>query len=186
MTDIPALLEEARRALTQAGVPFATIGGCARNAYAEPRATKDVDFVVAADDEAYGSLQRSLSARGFSRATMVREEGDVVPDFEAFRDEGGRRIDILFAKTDFERSALARAEQQAPYVGVTLPVVTPEDLVVYKLIAGRTQDWADLEAVLRTLALGARSIDWPYVERWCAQWDATDRLAELRRRVGAS
>ncbi len=184
MTDIPGLLAEAASALAAARVSFATIGGCARNAYAEPRATKDVDFVVLASEQGYRAVTSELSQRGFSRATMVRAPDDLIPDFESFRDPLGRRIDILFAKTEFEESALFRAEPQSPYAHVTLPVVSREDLVVYKLIAGRTQDWADLEAVVRSARLSSRELDWQYVETWCARWEASDRLAELRRRTG--
>jgi len=183
MTDIPGLLREARAALLEADVPHAAIGGCARNAYAEPRATKAVDFVADASASSYGAVVAALGARGFVRATAVSQPDDPVPDFEMFRDAAGRRIDLLFAKTDFERSALDRAETRAPYDGIPVPVVTPEDLVVYKLVAGRTQDWADVEVVLRTLLLGSRAIDWPYVERWCAEWEVSDRLSELRRRI---
>lgn len=83
MTDIPALLAETRAALDEAGVAYATIGGCARNAYAEPRATKDVDFAVSAGLDGYRALLAALTARGFARATLVRQPGDEVPDFAA-------------------------------------------------------------------------------------------------------
>jgi len=153
-------------------------------ALATPRATKDVDFVVDVGEQTYGALVRALSARGFVRATQVREPDDIVPDFEAFRDRAGRRIDLLFAKTAFEQSALERAETHAVYRDVTLPVVTPEDLIVYKLVAARTQDWADVEIVARTQRLAGRTLDWAYVRHWCHEWEIDARFAELTSRLG--
>jgi hypothetical protein len=135
LIEIARLLIDAREALEAAGASYAVIGGCARNVYAEPRATKDVDFVVAGDRTSYQAVATALAARGFTGA---------------------------------------------PYAAVELPIVTPEDLIVYKLIAGRTQDWADIEKVLAALAIEGRAVDWAYIEKWCSEWDVADRAARAR------
>jgi hypothetical protein len=178
--DIPILLAEAWAALEDAGVECALIGGCARNAYAEVRATKDVDFVVGVDTERYPALVEALARRGFRRATAVGAEDGGVPDLELFRDAVGRRVDLLFAHTEFERSALARRELREPYAGIRVAVVSPEDLVVYKLIAGRPQDRLDVLAMLEAFEQGGRALDWTYIERWCDEWQARDALERLR------
>lgn len=180
IADVRQLLIDARDTLDAAGVSYAVIGGCARNAYAEPRATKDVDFVVAADAESYNAVVEALGARGFGVASAVGAPGEMVPDLALYRDANGRRIDILFAKTAFERSALARRQTAAPYQAVLLPVVSPEDLIVYKLIAGRTQDFADVEKVIAALAAEGRPLDWAYIDRWCDEWGVTERAARVR------
>lgn len=181
MTDpIPRLLAEAAQALRTAGVRAAVIGGCARNAYAEVRPTKDVDFVVEVSPAHYPSLVAALRALGFTRASSVGADTGDVPDLELFRDANGRRIDLLYAHTDFERAALARAETREPYAGVVLPVCSPEDLIVYKLLAGRPQDLLDIRAMMASFASGARTIDWSYVEKWADEWEVGDRLARLR------
>lgn len=179
-TDIPTLLAEAWAALGESGAPCAVIGGCARNAYAEVRATKDVDFVVDADARSYPLVAAALAQRGFRRGSAVGGEPGEVPDLELFRDDAGRRVDILFAHTAFERSALSRREVREPYAGVLVPVVSPEDLIVYKLVAGRPQDRLDILAMLDSFVQSGRPIDWPYVEGWCDVWEARDALERLR------
>jgi hypothetical protein len=62
-----------------------------------------------------------------------------------------------------------------------LPVVTPEDLIVYKLIAGRPRDFADAEEIARARRVAGTALDWSYVENWCIAWGIEDRLATLRR-----
>lgn len=180
--DVRQLLIDARSALETAGVAYAVIGGCARNAYAEARATKDVDFVVAGDAASHEAAMSALAERGFVPASSVGEASDPVPDLVLYRDANQRRVDVLFAKTAFERSALARREHRAPYDAIQLPVVSPEDLIVYKLIAGRTQDFADVEMVVAALAAANRAIDWAYIDRWCDEWDVADRAARVRPR----
>ncbi len=183
--DVPALLGDAQRALEEAGVRYAVIGGCARNAYAEPRATKDVDFVVDADAATYPAVVRALASRGFLHASAVTDPDSVVPDLALYRDAAGRRIDILFAKTSFERAALDRSATATPYVGLALPVVSPEDLLVYKLVAGRTQDLADVREIVMTFRSIERAIDWIYVEGWCDAWEVRPRLDRLRAELAA-
>jgi len=178
-SDIPRLLQEARAAIGEAGLECAVIGGCAVNAYAEPRATKDVDFVVEVDDERHRLLVAALDARRFWRASAVGDGGGV-PDLALYRDEAGRRVDFLFAHTAFEQSALARSELRQPYAGVELAVVSPEDLIVYKLVADREQDRADIAALRRALAADGRAIDWSYVERWADVWEIRERLERIR------
>jgi hypothetical protein len=179
VTDLERLLGDAISLLGAAGVRWAVIGGCARNAYAEPRATRDVDFVVEVDAARFGSLEQALRDRGFERASAVWDPGEPVPDLALYRDSLGRRIDLLFAHTDFERSALSRAESLAPFGGLTTHVVTAEDLIVYKLIADRPQDRADIAAVVEAQALRGHPIDWHHVERWCEAWGITERLSAL-------
>jgi hypothetical protein len=184
VSSLDQLLDDAIHILDDAGVSWAVMGGCARNAYAEPRATKDVDFVVEADEARFVDLERALQRAGFHRASAVTEPEERVPDLALYRDGSGRRIDILFAHTAFERSALARrrslvSRQRAAHV------VSPEDLVVYKVIADRPQDRADIAAVIETQRARGAAIDWAYVEHWCAAWEVLERLHRLRAELGA-
>jgi hypothetical protein len=60
--DLARLMADAIGALDEAGVAHALMGGGARNAYAEPRATRDVDFVVEVDPSKHGAA-RAAAAR---------------------------------------------------------------------------------------------------------------------------
>jgi hypothetical protein len=172
-------LDVAARVFGQ-GVVCAVIGGCARNAYAPARATKDVDLAVDLDGPGFAAVRDALQDVGFHLVSEVRaEETSEVPDVALFRNANGARIDLLIAKTDFEREALSR--RSAPATAGALSIVTVEDLLVYKLIAGRTRDMADAEEVVSTQVLGGRVIDWDYVARWCVEWGFDERLAALRR-----
>lgn len=183
--DVEALLEDAAAIVDRAGVAWAVMGGCARNAYAEPRATKDVDLVVEVDPDKFVLLQQAFQARGFYQASAVSEPGEAVPDLALYRDAAGRRIDVLFSHTAFERSALARRRTLSSFGRGTAHVVSVEDLITYKVIADRPQDRADIAAVIAAQRMRGEPIDWTYIEEWCAQWDVLERLRVLRRELGA-
>jgi hypothetical protein len=161
---------------------FAVIGAVARNAWAPPRATTDLDLAIASRSETLASIDAALRKLGYR---CVREQrvdaAEQLPDIVIFRSEHVdlRQVDILLAKTAFEEEVLRRA------VGVEIgsqrvPIASPEDLVVYKLLADRPRDREDIRAVLRTQARAARPFDWGHVERWAAFWRISDRLRSLR------
>ena len=84
--------------------------------------------------------------------------------------------DLLIAGTDYQWQAIDHARWEAPGDGEPIPVLTPEDVIVHKLIAGRTQDRADVEAIL---AAGV-SLDEDYIERWTRFWDVFEVWQSLR------
>jgi hypothetical protein len=178
-TELDRLLDVAAEVIEACALDAALIGGCARNAFAPPRATKDVDLVARLSPEAYAQLVGHLRARGFAPINAVTSElGDPVPDITIFREASGGRIDVLASKTEFEDQALSRATRSG-----RLRVVSVEDLLVYKLIAGRPRDLADVEEIARTQIRAGRTIDWSHVEKWLAEWGEVDRLAQLRREL---
>jgi hypothetical protein len=182
--DLLALLREAVRACEEARVAYAVIGAVARNAWAPPRATTDLDLAVAVDVGAYRALLSALAAAGLSvTRTVSAEEQETVPDVILLRAASGivRRLDLLVAKTDFEREAIAEAVTLD--LGSPCRVVRAEHLVVYKLVANRTRDLADAEEVLRTRSLAGEPVDLDRVRRWAREWEVEDRLDALLRRV---
>ena len=58
-----------------------------------------------------------------------------------------------------------------------VPVLTVEDVIVHKLIAGRYRHLADIEEILETKP----SLEEPYIERWAEFWEVLDRWHALGR-----
>ncbi len=164
--ELGVLVENAR-------IAVARIGGAAVNIYVEPRYTKGIDLTVAADRNGIEALTALLHHAGF---VTVRDQDDHEssgPDFvQLTRESTHDIVDLIAAKTPFQRSVIERAVRVD---GQWLPVATPEDLLVLKLIANRSRDRIDAESLART-----QPIDWAYVEEWAAVWGLEDRLGELR------
>jgi predicted nucleotidyltransferase len=164
------------------GGSHAIIGAVARNAWAPPRATTDLDLAIAARPEALDSLDTKLREVGYVRVREHRvDASDPLPDIVIFRSEEGepRQVDLLLAKTPFEQEVIEHAEHVT--IGpLRSPVASPEHLIVYKLLADRPRDRDDVRAVLRTQTRAARSFDWGRVERWVEFWQITERLRRLR------
>ncbi len=171
-TPLVASLLAAHEILDRAGIRHALLGGIAANFYRkDPRATRDVDFGVLATPAEVVAVVEAFRSAGWE------------PEIRAKKAEVLRlarldtpRIDLLVAGTPFEEAAIARAAKIV-VERVGLLVVRPEDLIVYKLIAGRAQDYEAVASILNTLD----EIDAEYVEGWLEQFDVQARWKIARR-----
>ncbi len=141
-----SLLDQIRESLvafSRLRTPPALIGGLALAAHNVVRATRDVDFLVDADDGdrlhelllelGYQCIHRSADAANYLRG----EEG----------------IDLLYAHRPIARRLLAAADERDTPMG-RLRVISAEGLVAFKLQGyvndpTRTRDLDDIRAVLR-------------------------------------
>ena len=120
-------VREVSKMLAEAGIRHALVGALGANAYrSRPRTTEDIDFLVG--DEAF-----ETHAGGFvtMRVPVVEFDGiDVnqVPLTEALR-------------------VVEDGLNGAP-VSEGVPIAPVDTIVVMKLLAGRTQDLADVEAII--------------------------------------
>ena len=144
---------------------FAFTGGVAVGVWAEPRQTKDIDLC--------GVLPASEVSRLLALRDGLRAGPGEVPDLVRFR-VGEWDVDLFVCKDAYDRACLDRSVP-ATIDGVDVRVVTPEDLLVHKMIKLRTdrrrilQDVADLRAVIATQG-GA--LDWDYLRRWLPRSEA--------------
>jgi len=79
---------------------------------------------------------------------------------------------VQVAKTSFQQELLNRALVDP---GERIPVATPEDIIVLKLISWRDKDEIGLRAMARF-----PSLNWAYVEHWAGVWDVAGRQKRLR------
>ncbi len=178
---LPGVFQALVRLLEQAQVPYLIVGGMAQAVVGEPRMTQDVDCIVFVQPPQVSGL-----LDGFSRAGFAVDRPGVLQRIEStgtFNVQRGRwRVDIILASTEFEQSALQRAQRLRLYdVGVNLP--TPEDLIIVKLVPGREKDLLDA----KTVVIRHRDrLDRAYLERWAQRLseEAQDsRIGETLQRM---
>ncbi len=156
MTAIERALIQVDSDLRQTGVPFALIGGLAVSLRAEPRTTRDVDLAVAVENDMDAErIIRALLALGYrlvqqleqDRAGRLASVRFTLPEEPRF----GIVVDLLFASSGIEREVVAAAEELEILRGLRMRVATAAHLVALKILAGRRQDRADVDALLGTL-----------------------------------
>lgn len=149
-------------ALHELRAPAMIIGGIAVIARGVARPTVDVDATVWAEAVPLERLVEVLARHSIAgRAPDTVEFAQRNQVLLLRHVPSGTPMEVSLAWLPFEREALARASE-VDFGGVTIPVASPEDLVVYKAVAWRHRDRSDIE---RLLVLHGDHIDVARVRR---------------------
>jgi hypothetical protein len=129
------------------GIQYALLGGLATILRGRPRFTQDIDILLDVPQLALPGLLDELAQRGFTldRDIVIRQF--VQQHMTAFR-FGVVRIDWLKPVLPLYAHALAAATSLPWTAGHSLRVLTPEGLVVTKMVAFRPQDQEDIRTIL--------------------------------------
>jgi hypothetical protein len=141
--------------LNEHHVKYLIVGAYAVAIYAQPRATKDLDILVKADDgngkaifaalAKFGAPLEGLTAADFSEAGPFFRMGTAPVG-----------VDILtkIPGIDFDAAWQRRIEDVVDEKsGLKAKFISADDLIASKVAAGRLQDLADVEAVRKAQGL---------------------------------
>lgn len=154
--------EDLFRTLSQLPFPYCLMGALALGAWGTPRATHDLDAMIAIDHTDRPQLLQALRAFGFMEDTRWAEHNPMIRDFHVRLQRGAIPVDLMLPKDDHDQACLAR-RRQYELDNLPLWIISPEDLVVHKLKAGRAQDFIDVLSVLQRQAV---SLNRAYITDW--------------------
>jgi len=152
--------EDVFRALASHKARYLVAGGVAVNLHGVPRMTVDLDLLVDLSPANARRVVGALSSIGFEprvpvpfvdfaeaakRDAWIREKGMMV--FSAHHPKRPWEIVDLFVDPPVEFSAAWRRRKRVSIGGVTVPIVSIQDLMAMKRKAAREQDLSDLEAL---------------------------------------
>jgi len=132
--------------LTDHGVGHIVIGGFAVTVWGEPRFTRDLDVTVSVPPDKFAETIHLISSRFTSLAqdpVKFATETRVLPIMVE-----SVPVDLIFAALPYEEDAIARAHPIKLHNG-TVPVCSPEDLILHKIVSQRPRDHEDIEGVFR-------------------------------------
>jgi hypothetical protein len=182
------LLGQAQRLsnlLTARGITHAFMGGLAMNAWSIPVPTYDIDLCADLTSEDVPGLITLLDRAGFVPPATPWLESVGSARFQEFTvhwpfQDGLRAADIFLATDAFQKAALSRRRRVELEEGFQADVISPEDLLLYKLIAYRNKDRAAIERLLTVQS----DMDWKHVSGWALRLGVTARLEETLREAG--
>lgn len=141
------LLDELRGvlgALDDEGVPYALVGALAVAVWGAPRATKDIDLLVRAEDLERG--RTSVRPQGFTLDAFPLEfkDGTTVQRVSKIDAEGNlMTLDFMIVDRTLESAWASRL--RLPFGDREVSVVSREALIAMKIRAGRPQDVMDVQ-----------------------------------------
>lgn len=153
---------EVHEALTDLDLPYAIIGGAAVQIWGEPRFTKDLDLTVFVSiesfPEAVGQVLVRLHPRIDDALAFARRNRVLLVQTST-----GYPVDVSFGLPGFEEGIIGRAVTVEIASGKDVQFCSPEDLIIYKAVAGRVLDVLDIQNIVsRQKAM----LDVPYIRNW--------------------
>jgi hypothetical protein len=137
-------------------IPYCLAGGLAVSLLSRPRATEDIDLIVVYEERNLPSLE-----------SLVRTHFEVIQvrDVMRFRtasiwrfilgdgNKGVVLLDVILADRDEYRTSIANSVEII-VDDCPIKVITPQDLIAVKQLAGRPVDLMDIEALREVLEEG--------------------------------
>ena len=130
-------------------IRYVVIGGYAVAAWGEVRATRDVDILCSAED--LNPLKNALKDAGMRFEHRAGDPEDPISD--VIRLEAGTRVDlyevdVLFGIRDAPAGILERCIR-VQIEDLSVPIASPEDTIILKLLGGSARDIDDARSVSR-------------------------------------
>jgi predicted nucleotidyltransferase len=165
VADLVKILEAAvqvARWLEKEGIPHFFIGGIALQYWGEPRLTRDVDVTVLVAGEKLDAFLEKVT-----KAFKPR-----LPDASDFarrhrvlliETESGVPVDISLGIPGYEEEVWAHSIEVEFHPFGKLRLISAEDLIIHKCVAGRARDVEDVVSILVKQQL---KIDKEYIKSW--------------------
>ena len=135
----------AHEMLDSIGVTHQFGGAIALAWYRNPRATTDVDLNVTVPPEDADPVLGALAHLGVSVAPADR--ASIKQDGQARLDWDGSYLDLFFATFELHLE-MAKRSRQVSFGPVQIPILSPEHLIVCKVVFDRPKDWLDVEEMI--------------------------------------
>jgi hypothetical protein len=178
ISELDLLLDVARR-LEEAGLEYMLTGSMALNHYAQPRMTRDIDFVIALLLHDLESLPQLFGDEFYYSPQAAREAILNQSCFNVIHQESLIKIDFMIRKREDYRLVEFERRQQIEVEGRPLWIVSKEDLILSKLDWAReSQSERQLSDVENLLATGA---DIEYLKTWSQKLNLTAMLTRVSR-----
>lgn len=175
-------LADLAEALQRIEAPSMVIGGIAVIAHGVARQTVDIDATVLAARLDTSQILEALAECSIRpRISNFLEFAEQSQVLLLVHEKTKVTLEISFAFTSFEQEALAHAVE-VRFGGVKISVASPEDLVIYKVLAWRDRDRYDIEQLL---TLHGDRIDLERVRAFVHEFaqilEAPERVPEFER-----
>lgn len=180
MTSQEDFLERLIEKLNQQSIPYMLSGSVSSSLHGQPRATRDVDIVIAATEEQALNFAGTLNESYYVSLDAIRDAFTHNSTFNVIDSQSGWKADFIirkdrpFSHKEFERRFTAKIKQ------LNVWVTSPEDTILSKL------EWAkdnQSEQQFRD-ALGVAVVQWhrldmDYLKYWAGQLQIDSSLKEL-------
>ena len=155
--------------LDQYQIPYMLSGSIALGIYTVPRMTRDIDFVIHLEAKNLDLFVDSFKEGFYCDRDGIRDAMvGPVKMFNIIDHESGYKADFVVLKDDPFRLEEFRRRLRVDYFEKTIYVVSPEDLLISKLIWIQDFQSAVQMEDIKSLVI-VDNLDWEYISKWIKQ-----------------
>lgn len=150
-------------------IPYMLSGSIALGLYTVPRMTRDIDFVIHLEAKNLDLFVDSFKEGFYCDRDGIKEAMvGPVKMFNIIDHESGYKADFVVLKDDPYRQEEFSRRVKVNYIGKDIYVVSPEDLLISKLIwIQEYQSHLQIEDIKSLVII--EGLDWDYIEKWIKQ-----------------
>jgi hypothetical protein len=173
--------------LKSAAIPYYVTGGIAAIAHGEPRATIDLDVVIAINLPQLPALVAQLESQGFYVASLPDVMAGRLRCLNLTHIETIENVDLMIAgEGEYERLKFERCRlYEVP--GGEVAIASPEDVIISKLLwrkeSRSDKQWRDILGILK---VQQEKLDFGYLNQWAQHFDLVDDWQEAKVAAGVS
>lgn len=163
-------------------IPYMLTGSLALAVWARPRMTRDIDVVIEADRAAVARLVAACAGDCYASPEAAEQAVLDQTMFNVIHLTTFLKADFILRRDDpYERAKFDR-RRTVDLDGFVASVISPEDLILSKLVWARESTSTRQTDDVRLLLRDVPSLDHDYLRRWAAALHIADALDELRPR----
>ena len=173
------VLRDVSARFEHAAIPYMLTGSLAMNYYATPRMTRDIDLVADLEGADVPRVVEIFDPDYYVSETAVAEAIRDRSSFNLIEQRSVTKVDVFPRKRDRFRATEFARRRRVAIGDFSVWIVSPEDLVLAKLLWAR-ESQSDVQGRdVRTLLQG--TLDGEYIEAWIRSLALDETWAEVTR-----
>lgn len=182
MTSQSDFLKEIIKVLGDCSIPYMVTGSFGSSFHGQPRATRDIDIVIAPTEKQLSRFVESLGEDYYVSPEAVRDALANKSMFNIIDIQSGWKADFVirkdrpFSHHEFERKCIAKLK------GLDVWIASPEDVILSKLEwAKESRSEQQFQDALHVTIVQWGHLDTSYLHKWAKDLGIEDSLGQLLR-----
>ena len=161
-------------------IPYMATGSIAAGHYAQPRMTRDIDLVIDLVPDDAARVCEIFGDAFVCDPVAVRSAIERRALFNLIHTDAIVKVDFVVRKDTPYRQEEFRRRRLTTIDGQSIWIVSPEDLILSKLVWAKDSGSELQLRDVRGLMAAQPNVDWAYMNRWAPELSVSAVLQELR------
>jgi hypothetical protein len=160
-----AFFQKITDVLNETNIPYMLSGSVAMSIYIVPRATRDFDFIIHLEPKNIDRFIQHFQDGYYCDKDAIEDAVKRRSMFNIIDHSSGFKADFVVLKEDAFRQEEFKRRKKVDFFDKTIYIVSPEDLLISKLIW--IQDFQSPQQMedIKNLAI-INDLDWTYITNW--------------------